>query len=332
MKLSIGTVDLSSVKVDKFLSIRNKPNHTGEELYRLHDKEDVIVLGRDKGGWYNISFIRPNSTKIEEGFVSDKFIKVKEYTTIDYKTTESIKLRKEPSWGTKNTIGVIKANENLKVLEIEGEWAKFYQPGSLCYAPIEFIVEDKKDEEYIISKTTNVYSTVDKLNIGDSIKIIRTEDNYAVFVKDDKEYFVPLNSIEKKKAENSNNTVNASASDKIISLAKTQLGKPYGWGEEGPDSFDCSGLVYYIFKEVKGVKLPRVTRDLSKSGKHVDKNNLQPCDLLFFDTNGDGIVNHVGIYIGNNEMIHSTKPGDVVKQVKINTSYWNKAYVNSRRY
>lgn len=331
MKLSIGTIDLSTVKEDKYLSVRNKPHYTGKELTRLYDKEEVVILGRDKSGWYNISFVKDSKT--EEGFISDKYVKVKECSTLDYKTTGDIKIRLEPNWSTNKTNGVIKANEIIRVISIEGEWSKFYHLGRIYYAPTEMI--KKVEEDYILSKDTNVYSVVDKLSKGEKIKVSRIESNYAVFVENNNEYFIPLSCLETKKNEpikNDKVESNNSDIDQIVSLAKSQIGKPYSWGDEGPDSFDCSGLVQYVFKQVRGVKLPRVTRDIAKSGKAINRNDIQPGDIICFDTNSDGVVNHVGIYIGNDEFVHSTKPGDFVRIDKINSNYYKKAYVTTRRY
>lgn len=129
----------------------------------------------------------------------------------------------------------------------------------------------------------------------------------------------------------SDNTGNSTTpSDKVkavVDLAYAQLGKPYVWGADGPSSFHCSGLMTYIFKNGLGFNLPRTSREQSKIGTTVNRSNLQPGDLIFSSTDGSGVVNHVGIYVGNGEMIHSPKPGDVVKKANINTIYWNNAYL-----
>ncbi len=116
----------------------------------------------------------------------------------------------------------------------------------------------------------------------------------------------------------------------VLDLAKAQIGKPYAWGAEGPNSFDCSGLTYYVYGKV-GVKLPRVSRDQYNAGSSVSYSNLKPGDLLFSSTDGSGKITHVGIYIGDGEMIHSPKPGDVIQRTNINSSYWQKAHVGAKR-
>ena len=118
--------------------------------------------------------------------------------------------------------------------------------------------------------------------------------------------------------------------DKAINLLKQQLGKPYVWGNEGPDSFDCSGLVQYIYKNALGKNLPRVSYEQCKVGKAVSREDLQVGDLVFFDTMNKGRVSHVGIYIGNNEFIHAanSKKG-VIKSTL--TGYYDKKFINARR-
>ncbi|MEW9079507.1 C40 family peptidase, partial [Terrisporobacter glycolicus] len=125
----------------------------------------------------------------------------------------------------------------------------------------------------------------------------------------------------------SSETNNAQA---IINIAKAQLGKPYVWGAEGPNSFDCSGLVYYVYGQ-HGIKMPRTSREQANVGTTVSQSQLQPGDLIFSSTDGSGGVNHVGIYIGNGQMIHAPKPGDVVKTTNINSSYWQNTYVKAKR-
>ena len=117
-----------------------------------------------------------------------------------------------------------------------------------------------------------------------------------------------------------------SGSNKAVQFAKSQLGKPYKWGATGPNSFDCSGLVYWVAKKL-GKTVPRTSRQQSTYGKAVSKSNLQAGDCVFF-ANKNG-VHHVGIYIGNGEYIHAPKTGDVVKISKLSS---RGDYHNARRF
>lgn len=118
--------------------------------------------------------------------------------------------------------------------------------------------------------------------------------------------------------------------EKMLNLLEQQIGKRYIWGTEGPNTFDCSGLVKYIYKEAMGVTLPRVSYEQAKFGKSVRKDELQPGDLVFFDTMNKNRVSHVGIYIGNNQFIHSanSRKGVIKSELK---GYYADKYISAKR-
>lgn len=89
-------------------------------------------------------------------------------------------------------------------------------------------------------------------------------------------------------------------------VALAQQGTPYVWGAAGPDSFDCSGLVTYAFKQ-QGIQLPHYTGKLWNSGTHVSRSELRPGDLVFTEPH------HVGIYVGGGRMVHAPHSGTVVQ-------------------
>ena len=117
----------------------------------------------------------------------------------------------------------------------------------------------------------------------------------------------------------------------VIDLAHKQLGKPYVWGAEGPNSFDCSGLIYYVYKNAASITLPRTSSDQYSAGVAVSRSNLKAGDLIFSSTDGTGNITHVAIYVGDGQMIHAPRNGKNVEKVSINNSYWNKAYLGARR-
>ena len=112
-------------------------------------------------------------------------------------------------------------------------------------------------------------------------------------------------------------------------LAKEQLGKPYQWGASGPEKFDCSGLVMYVYDNL-GVKLPRVTGEQAYAGVHVDREDLQPGDLVFFKLNGSRI-DHVGIYLGHAKFVHAPRKHQPVRTDSLNDSYWRGRFKGGRR-
>jgi peptidoglycan DL-endopeptidase CwlO len=96
--------------------------------------------------------------------------------------------------------------------------------------------------------------------------------------------------------------------EKAIAFARDQLGKPYVWGATGPDSYDCSGLTQAAYRAA-GIDLPRTTYDQVNAGTRIAQSDMKPGDLIFFYSD----VSHVGIYIGNGEMIHAPHTGTVIK-------------------
>ena len=95
-----------------------------------------------------------------------------------------------------------------------------------------------------------------------------------------------------------------------------QQGKPYVWAADGPGSFDCSGLTQYAYAAA-GISLPHSSRMQSQMGQQVSRDQLQPGDLVFFYSP----VSHVGIYIGNGQMVHAPTSGDVVKVASVDSMY-----------
>jgi peptidoglycan DL-endopeptidase CwlO len=98
------------------------------------------------------------------------------------------------------------------------------------------------------------------------------------------------------------------AAQMAVDTALAQRGKPYVWAADGPSSFDCSGLVEYAYGAA-GIGLPHSSLMQSQMGRAVSRSELRPGDLVFFYSP----VSHVGIYIGNGEMVHAPTTGDVVK-------------------
>jgi cell wall-associated NlpC family hydrolase len=95
----------------------------------------------------------------------------------------------------------------------------------------------------------------------------------------------------------------------VIAEALAQIGKPYLWGGSGPESFDCSGLMNYVFRAA-GITMPRTADAIYRAVPHVGRDHLRPGDMVFFGS--PGFVHHVGLYIGNGKMIHAPHGGATV--------------------
>lgn len=94
--------------------------------------------------------------------------------------------------------------------------------------------------------------------------------------------------------------------ERIVEVAKAQLGTPYRYGGMDSAGFDCSGFVCYVYREATGKKLPHSARMQSEYVRLYDLSMLEKGDLLFFDTSGHGVINHCGIYLGGGRFIHAS--------------------------
>lgn len=112
------------------------------------------------------------------------------------------------------------------------------------------------------------------------------------------------------------------AAGTAVRVACAQIGKPYVWGSDGPDSFDCSGLTQYAWKAA-GVTLTHFTGAQWREGTPVDRANLRPGDLVFFYSD----LHHVGMYVGNGLLVHASRAGVPVKMARLNSM----PYMGARR-
>ena len=117
----------------------------------------------------------------------------------------------------------------------------------------------------------------------------------------------------------------------IVDYAKLYLGTPYAYGGNTPSGFDCSGYVQYVMSNF-GITMPRSSTEQYSIGVKVDKSQLMPGDLVFFDYSpNSNQLSHVGIYVGDGNFIHSPVPGQAVKISPLNTGYFSYYYYGATR-
>ena len=122
----------------------------------------------------------------------------------------------------------------------------------------------------------------------------------------------------------------SSTAQEIILHAISQTGVKYKYGGINPDSgFDCSGFVSYVFQQAANLTLPHGARAISQVGTKISKDELQPGDLVFFNTLRS-VTSHVGIYVGNNRFIHSPSAGGTISVTDMNDAYWSKRFTGAR--
>jgi murein DD-endopeptidase len=113
-----------------------------------------------------------------------------------------------------------------------------------------------------------------------------------------------------------------------------QIGKPYRWGGTSPRTgFDCSGLVYYAYKDLVKFRIPRTANEMYhlRDAASVNRGELESGDLVFFRTQGRGTADHVGVYVGNGKFIQSPRSGQDIQITSLSEDYWVRHYVGARR-
>lgn len=123
----------------------------------------------------------------------------------------------------------------------------------------------------------------------------------------------------------------APAQDMLLQ-AMSLIGVKYKWGGATPEAgLDCSGFVRYVFQNSMNIALPHNALAMAQSGSRINKEELKPGDLVFFNTLGR-TFSHVGIYMGDNRFIHSPRAGKSVEITNISQSYWSSRFTGARRY
>lgn len=113
----------------------------------------------------------------------------------------------------------------------------------------------------------------------------------------------------------------------VLVDALGQIGRPYVYGGADANGFDCSGLVYHVYRKA-GVQLPRTAAAQFKAGRRIPFSSVAPGDLVFYKIGG-GM--HVTIYVGHGEVVQAPKPGDTVSIAHVERKWWRKHYVGTVR-
>lgn len=360
ISLILGVVPFYSVFAEtgkingNAVRLRTEPS-TDAKIITLLEKDKEVEVLKEENGWYQIK------TGKNTGWVSKELIAGVNSKTVDALssnpvqaqaneteqmivavTGNSVNLRKEPHTGA-SIVGKVVKGDNLIATEkvSNDEWYKIKFGDIEGYVYAELVTTDVKaimgtgkinDTVNFRENPSTDANIISKLSTGTQITITDTKDEWYKVVCNDKEGWIVARCVDRVTSTSrsgSNSTV-----QKIIDLAKKQLGKKYVWGAEGPNSFDCSGLMQYVFGKA-GISLNRTSYNQATQGIKVSKSKLIPGDLVFFNginsSSGSTKVSHVGLYIGNGEFIHASNPSRGVVKDALSEDYYTKHYVTARR-
>ncbi|WP_455542212.1 C40 family peptidase [Intestinibacter sp.] len=333
------TVEYRVVTGDS-VNFRKGPSTSYESLGKLN-KGDKVEYINTTNSWAQVKY------NGQTGYISSKYLSTTG-TKVEYRyiTGDSVNVRKGPSTSYAS-LGKLNKGDKVEYISTSNSWAQIKYNGQTGYVSAQYIsktsTESNAQVKYVNCSSLNVrsgagtsYSVVTSITLNTQVEVLSTSNGWSKIKVGSTTGYVSSKYLSDTKTSSNNSSDNMSNSStsasKLVTYAKSLLGKPYVWGAQGPSSFDCSGFTYYVFKNSVNITLPRTSSDQSTYGTTVSKSNLKVGDLVFFDTNGsnDGNVSHVGIYIGSNQFIHSSSSkGKVV--ISDFTTYYNNAFVRAKR-
>lgn len=270
-------------------------------LYPAQVKADSLYLRTAPGG--NIITTLPQGTKVavinnsnswfkvavggKEGYVSGEFLTGTPNSDFNLGSGRiicdtSVNLREQPNTSAK-VLTTLKNGSTVSVMGVFSGWYKVSFNGRTGYVHPDYLTFGGTQTAKEDEKT----KTDENAKTTDTAKVAYTGDN--------------------------------SQRGEVLDYAAQFLGTPYVYGGSTPSGFDCSGFTSYVFNNTVG-SIPRVAQSQFDATEHVEREELLPGDLVFFGAS-EYSISHVGIYVGDDQFIHSPHTGDVVKYESLTGSY-----------
>ncbi len=263
-------------------------------------------------------------------------------------TGDVVNFRASPNTSSK-IINQLVEGTKVTVTSSEGDWYQVTYSDASGWINSNYVaVRDAQISAGVVSgsvvnvrsKPTTSSEVLTKLERGAAVEIFeKSGDWYRISIGEERygwmhsDYVTIREERVSRGADDTQLSADTDIRQQIVDYSKKLQGIRYVYGGSTTKGFDCSGFVSYVFKKF-GITLDRTSRGMGKGGATVKKADLQPGDLVFFDTNG-GLngINHVGIYIGSNKFIHASSY--LKRRVTISSlsdKYYTKAYMCARDY
>jgi cell wall-associated NlpC family hydrolase len=331
------------------LNVREKASSSSKLIGKV-SKDTKITILSNSNGWIKTTV--SNKT----GYVSSKYVSIISNSTTSNKTstgktvkvnTDVVNLRASASTSSK-VVKKLSKGQALTLISSSNGWSKVKtSSGVTGWVRNDLISAASspavKTSIYPYNGAINVSSVnvrssastsagiVQKLSKGTVVKVTGLSNGWnTVTLSNGKKGWIRSDLLSKTSASISRNGDDSSLGTRIVDYAKSFLGTKYVYGANGPSSFDCSGFTSYVYRHF-GYSIERTAAGQSGNGVYVSKSNLQPGDLIMFNANGSGHINHVGMYIGNGQFIHASTGAMCVTINDLSKETYVVRYVTSRR-
>jgi len=292
-----GKVAYGAATVDtQGLRIRSGPGTTFSIVTHLSEGDIVVILERTNSEWYNVNFHGAT------GYVSAPLLRdvltAENFNAIGKLTGDRVNIRSKPNTSSE-IVGTYKKNTEMTVIGINSGWYKVKHDGKTGYVRSDFMDIINGHRASSASSSSSKSSTPSSTRVKPTAPA--PDPNVALGLQ-------------------------------VSEFAQEFVGYKYVYGKASPEEgFDCSGFVTYIYK-CFGISVTRnASGQYRDNGVHIEKSELFPGDLVFFSNNGNKSVTHVGIYVGEDEFVHASRPGIGVVISRMDSSYYNRGFMGAKR-
>ena len=257
---------------------------------------DYVLITGKSGAWYRVSY------DLKQGYMHESYLKtyLAKNVELGYGTVTADKVNLRSGPGTSyRSVAQAMSGERAYVIGFNHQWYKVICKDQVCYIRSDYLELTEIPYENSASPNEPIFF-VDGKSTG------VTPSGAAL-----------------------NGSTLENTRNRIVSEAKKYLGVPYAWGGNTPIGFDCSGYVQYVLQQC-GITIPRTTELQVQVGNYISKASLRPGDLVFLQNTYRTGVSHVGIYIGNNQMIHASSSKGVTIS-NLTSNYYMEHYHSARQ-
>ena len=329
-------------------NVKITPNIASINLYTTTEDIDINILEQinewsyisinNIKGWVRNNSIKDNTEKedqeTQETSNEDTTTVNIEKTSSDNKTAyikyDNVNLRKEPSTDASVLEKLKKNTEVIIIKEVDSVWTKVKVGDYTGYISQDLLSSKKQKEENKEEKnTTSRDGDGAKRDNEETKNVAKTENKTSNTTKNNE---TKTTTTVKTETKTNTSTTSKTKGEEIVAYAIQFKGKPYVYGGSSPKGFDCSGFTSYVYKHF-GYTISRSASGQSSEGVKVAKKDLQPGDLVIYKNQSLTRIGHVGIYIGNNKMIHASEPGVgvIITEIDAKSHNYPKRFVMGRR-